>query len=80
MNFRDLVEREAGYKDPTRRPRPMTVMAERCGVSRPHLYNLFNGLKTAPPWTVARIAKGLGSTAEVVEKALNRSRIEALTS
>ena len=77
MNFRELVEREAAYKDPARRPRSLTSMAARCGLSRAHLYNLFTGAKKPPTWTVAQIAKGLGVDAATVEKALARSRAEA---
>lgn len=78
MNFRELVEREAAYKDPARKPRSMAAMAERCGIHRSHLYNLFAGMKTPPAWTVAQIAKGLSVDAATVEKALQRSRAEAM--
>lgn len=78
MNFRELVEREARFKDPARRPRSFKDMAQRCGLSRAHLYNLFSGVKTPPTWTVAQIAKGLGVDAATVEKSLQRSRAEAL--
>lgn len=78
MNFRELVEREAAYKDPARKPRSYKSMAERCGISRAHLYNLFAGVKAAPPWTVAQIAKGLAVDVATVEKALQRSRADAM--
>lgn len=77
MNFRELIEREAAYKDPARKPRTLKAMAARCGIGRAHLYSLFAGTKTAPPWTVEKIAKGLGVDAATVEKALQRSRAEA---
>lgn len=76
MNFRELVDEAAAYADPARRPRPMAEMAKRCGVSRPHLYNLFDGRKAAPKWTVAKIARGLGLEVAVVQRALDRSRKE----
>jgi len=78
MNFRELIEREAAYKDPKRRPRSMIAMAAKCGIHRSHLYNLFAGIKTPPPWTVAQIAYGLGVDAATVAKALQRSRAEAM--
>ena len=80
MNFRELVDREAAYLDPCRRPRSMSKMAAKCGVSRPHLYNLFYGLKTPEPFTIAKIARGLGVTVGVVQRAIDRSREEALSS
>lgn len=78
MNFRELVERQAAYKDPARKPRTLKAMAERCGIGRAHLYNLFAGTKTPPAWTVAQIAKGLDVDTATVEKALQRSRTEAM--
>ena len=77
MNFRELVEREARYQDPARKPRSMSAMAAKCGLSRAHIYNLFAGVKKPPTWTVAQIAKGLGVDAATVEKACARSRAEA---
>lgn len=76
MNFRDLVDRAARYKDPTKRPRSMGAMAIKCGVSRPHLYNLIRGDKIAQPWTIARIAKGLSLDDDTVRRALEVSREE----
>lgn len=78
MNFRELIDREARYKDSTRKPRSMAVMAKRCGFSRQHLYKLFDGTKTAPEWTVARIARRLGLKVNVVQSAIDRSRKEGL--
>lgn len=78
MNFRELIDQHAAYKDITKKPRAIKTMALKCGISRPHIYNLFRGLKTAPPWTIARIAKGLGVEIEVVEKALAASLAEGV--
>jgi DNA-binding phage protein len=77
MNFRELVERERAYADPCRRPRTIGKMAAKCGISRPHIYNLFYGAKSPAPWTVAKIARGLGVEPEVVREALDRSRESA---
>lgn len=77
MNFRELVDQAALYKDSTRKPRNMTVMAKKCGISRTHLYYLFRGTKTAGPWTIAKIAKSFGITEAVVRRALEASRAAA---
>ena len=78
MNFRDLVDaaRRRGVAK-SRRPRTMHWVAGRCELSMSHLYNLINGVKGAPEWTVARIAKGLRFPYADVEKALARSRAES---
>ena len=79
MNFRDLIDecRRRG-RPPHRAPRTMLWAARACGISRGHLYNLIDGRKTAPEWTVHRIAKGLKVDPEVVAAALAKSRLEAL--
>lgn len=77
MNFRQLIDiaRSKGLAA-HRRPRTMAWLARTTGVSRPQLYNLINGTQTAPTWTVAKIARGLGLTRCVVEVALATSREE----
>ena len=80
MNFRELVDEARAYADPARKPRTMSAIAKRCGISRPHIYNLFYGTKTAPEWTVHKIARGLGLEPGVVQRALDRSAAEALVS
>ena len=77
MNFRELITARAAYADKARKPRTFSAMAKLCGFSRPHLYSLFYGQKTAPAWTVVKIAKGLKVSVEVVEKALELSRRQA---
>lgn len=78
MTFRILVDtaRSKGRADHLR-PRSIKWAAKACGLSVAQLYNLIGGRQTAPPWTVARIAKGLGVTAKAAESALARSRDEA---
>lgn len=71
MNLRQLVESKALYLDPGKKPRTFALMAERCGISRQHLYTLFSGLQSPPAHTVVKIARGLKVTVEDVEKALS---------
>lgn len=79
VTFRDLVdEARTSGRAAHLRPRPISWAAKRCGVSVAHLYNLFNGAKIAPSWTVALIAKGLAVEVSVVQQALDRSRAETL--
>ena len=78
MNFKELIDSKASYNDPTIRPRSMAQMADKCGLSRQHLYNLFIGRKKASSWTAAKIAKGLGEEIDTVQKALAKSREEYL--
>lgn len=75
--FRELVDRCRAYADPCRRPRSMAVMAERCGLSRPHLYNLMLGNRTAPSHTRHKIAQGLGVTFAEVSAALDATELGA---
>lgn len=77
--FRDLVDdaRREGRAEHLR-PRHVATIAARCDLSRAHLYNLMRGTKRAPPWTVARIARGLGLTTAAVQSAMDRTLIEAV--
>ena len=80
LNFRDLIDAAcaAGRSD-TQRPRSRQWVAKKCGISVPCLYTLMTGSKSAQPWTLAKIAKGLGLTIEKVQKAVDRSRAGALS-
>lgn len=75
LNFRELIDevRYRGRSDCTP-PRPMSQIAKRCGMSRQHLYNICEGRKYPPSWTVNRIAKALGFDPAVVQKAIDLSR------
>jgi hypothetical protein len=77
MNFRQLIDQQARYNDKALKPRSIGAMAEKCGVSRAHLYNYFTGAKRAPEWTVEKMARGLELPAKTVEDALAQSRKEA---
>lgn len=77
MNFRDLIRIARNATDPGERPPSMPHLARRCGVSRAYLYFLMDGKYEAKPWTVAKIAKGLGVPETIVEDALRKSREEA---
>ncbi len=59
------------------RPRTMQWTSNQCGICVAQIYNLIDGKQVAPSWTVAKIAKGLGTTAKAVEAALLQSREEA---
>jgi hypothetical protein len=79
MTFRDLIDAAcAAGRSTTQRPRTRAWAAKKCGISVPCLYTLMTGTKTAQPWTIAKIAKGLGVSEEQVQKAVDRSRAEAL--
>ncbi len=74
MNFRELIDdvRRRG-RAAHLRPVPVAVIAKRCGISVPYLYNLIWGTRKAPEWTVARIAKGLRVDAARVQRALDKA-------
>lgn len=78
VNFRGVIDdaRTKGRADHLR-PRSIKWAAKACGLSVAQLYNLIGGKQTAPTWTVARIAKGLGLTSRAAESALALSRDEA---
>lgn len=79
MNFRELVDQVRGQgRSVYERPRPIRWVAERCGISVATLYFLFNGEKTAQPWTVSKIARGLRKPVKIVQQALVQSRVEGI--
>lgn len=78
MTFRDLVESWLRRDRPPHvRPRPFSVAARRCGVSRQHLYALMAGTKGAPEWTVERIAIAFDVTPATVRGAIAATAAEA---
>lgn len=77
MNFRQLIDAHAAYKDATRPPRTKYEMAKRCGVSRTQFFAMMAGTVEPKPYTVARVAKALRVDPETVEDALAESRREA---
>lgn len=69
--FRQLVEEFARKGRPkTEPPMPMREVAQKLGVTRVHLYSLMNDYVMPRDHTVAKIAKGLGVSEKVVERAL----------
>lgn len=77
MNFRQLVDTALAEGVPAhRRPRLMSWLVRKTGVSRAQLYNYISGKQTAPPWKVVKIARGLKLPAREVESALATSRDE----
>ena len=74
LTFRQLVERAATALVEGDRPLPMNEIARRCGISRAFLYKLFDGSKGAHPWTMHRIAEGLGVEKDEVERALAHTK------
>jgi len=58
---------EAGYS--------ISEIAEWCGLSRQHLYSLMRGVTQRPTAdTIHRLSVGLGTSTDVVQKALRASR------
>lgn len=78
LNFRELIDaaRFKGRADHLP-PRTMAQIAKRCGMSRQHLYNICEGRKSPPVWTVNRIAKALALDPKTVQKAIDLSRAVA---
>jgi len=75
LTFRQLIDavRRAGIPA-HERPRPMSWVADKCGLSTSYLYVLVDGGRVARSWTVARIAMGLGISKPRVQRALDLSR------
>lgn len=48
-------------------------VAEACGISRQHLYNLMNGDQAASDWVVDGLVEGLGVSRRAVTDALKAS-------
>jgi len=71
MTFRDLVERiRFAERAPGERPVTIAELARRCGVGRQHLFRLMAGTRTASPWLVERMARGLGISIQRIRSAL----------
>ncbi len=78
MNFRQLIDKaRAKGRLATDTPLTMSWVAWATGISRAQIYNYIDGVQTAPAWSVAKIALGLGLTKKVVESALEQSRAES---
>lgn len=77
QNFRELLD-AIRYNRPEEDP-PITwaTMAERMSISEMHLYSLISGRRSAPPWTVAKIANRLRKTKAEVQAALDQTKREA---
>jgi DNA-binding phage protein len=73
MNFRQLVDQARASSNPKEPPTSMHQIAERCGVSRVTLYNIIDGAKRPTPWTVAKIAGGLGLSEDEVEASIKKT-------
>lgn len=74
-SFRELINaaRSRGRSE-FEKPRSMLWVAEKCGISLGHIYHLLLGTRLAKPWTVAKLARGLGATKDVVQHALNKAQ------
>lgn len=69
MNFRELVEAKMG-------DRTYREVADDCGISYSHLYNLMCGKCGARPRTARSIAKGLKTLGSRVLGALKQTRAD----
>jgi len=74
QTFTDLVARVRAARQPGERPIPYRLVAERCGISRQHLYHLMGGSQTASTWVEERVAAGLDVSLRTVQRALKASR------
>lgn len=77
MNFRELLEsvRSSGRHDQP--PRTWEEIADLLAISASHLRSLMTGRRTAPRWTVRRIATRLDTTEKRVQKALDLTKAQS---
>lgn len=66
----------------TQRPRTLAWVAKQCQVSEVYLSRIASGQRPVgsdelPPWTEARVAKGLGVSRATLRAAVKRTKAEA---
>jgi len=77
MNFRQLLDTVRFNGPPDHPPRTWEEMGDLLSVSVAHLHSLMGGRRSAPTWTIARIATRLGRTELEVRNALEKSQVES---
>lgn len=80
MTFKNLLQRESRNGVPKdARPRTVRVMAQKCGISMQHMYNLMNGSVASPSsGIIDRIATNLDVSSRTVRQAIRASRAQNL--
>lgn len=78
-NFREMLDKVRFDRPDDQPPKSWGFMSKLVGVSKTHLFNLMNGKKSAPEWTVNLIANRLKVSQSSVEMALELSRTQSKT-
>jgi hypothetical protein len=76
QNFRELLDSVRFNRPEEEPPIPWSTIASRLSISKDHLFSLMSGRRSAPDWTITKIANRLGRSKAEVRAALDQTKAE----